>query len=159
MPALLLDVVMLVDICRDVVRALSSPFKSLLITGWLFLIVLYVFASVGMYLFGEQYSSSDDDGAVNPCPDVLRCFVNGVVTGITHPEEQSMDTAKYTMGWGYYGRVLYDLLFFIVVGVFLFDMVTTLLCGTCISLRARPHLTHPTAHIYCTSPIVLPCVQ
>jgi hypothetical protein len=77
LPILLLDVVMLSETCMDVVRAVTRPFKSLMITLWLFLIVLYVFSSVGMYMFGDQFLSSgeDDDGVINPCPDLLHCYI------------------------------------------------------------------------------------
>jgi hypothetical protein len=75
LPVLLLDVVSLSETCMDVVRAVTRPFKSLMMALWLFLVVLYVFSSVGMFLFGEQFQSGDDDGASNPCPDMLHCYI------------------------------------------------------------------------------------
>jgi hypothetical protein len=41
-----------------------------------------------------------------------------------------MDGIAYAQGWNYYMRVVYDLLFFVVVGVLLFNMVTGIILDT-----------------------------
>jgi hypothetical protein len=128
----LLDVVLLSPACGDVVKSVSRPIKSLLLTGWLFMCVLLIFTSLGMFLFGDLYSSDTD---VNPCPDLLRCYMETAWMGITHPEEMAMDAVGYQDGARYYQRILFDLSFFVVIGVLLFNMVTGIIIDTFASCR------------------------
>jgi hypothetical protein len=59
------------------------------------------------------------------------------VKGITGPEEQGMEELAYANGPRWYARVVYDLSFFVIVGVLLFNLVTGLIIDTFSELRAE----------------------
>jgi hypothetical protein len=136
-PLLLFDVMNMSVILSNVLRAIYRPLRSLLLTLWLFIIILFVYTSIGMYYFNDQYVSGDDDGAVNPCPDLLRCFIQTIFMGLTDPATQGMDGVTYKDGTGWVSRIIFDLSFFIILGVLLFDMVTGIIVDTFGELRGE----------------------
>ena len=121
---LLFDIMNMSVILANVLRAIIRPIQSLLLTFWLFIIVIYVYTGIGLQYFGDLYVNSNDDGAINPCPDFLTCMVQAILVGFAKPEEQNMEPTTYKEGPKYYGRIFFDLTFFIILGVLLFNMVT-----------------------------------
>lgn len=61
--------------------------------------------------------------------DLLSCMMQGILRGFTMPEEQPMEDVTYKAGPKYYGRIIFDLTFFIILGVLLFNMVTGIIVG------------------------------
>jgi hypothetical protein len=106
--------------------------RSLLLTGWLFLCVLLIFTSMGMYLFNDQFVSETE---TNPCHDLYLCYIEMAWMGIIGGGAINMDVVGYRKGRQYYQRVLFDLCFFIAVGVLLFNMVTGIIIDTFASCR------------------------
>jgi hypothetical protein len=96
---LLFDVLNFSEILKDVVRSVVKPIHSLLLTFWLFMITMFVYTAVGMWFFGDMYVVEDSDGGeINPCQDMLHCFVAFSFSGLVSPEEQDMSSVTYKNG-------------------------------------------------------------
>jgi inositol 1,4,5-triphosphate receptor type 1/inositol 1,4,5-triphosphate receptor type 3 len=106
--------------------------RSLLLTGWLFLCSLLIFTSMGMAFFNDHFTSDTD---TNPCHDLVLCYIEMAWMGIIGGGAINMDVVGYADGRQYYQRVMFDLAFFIVVGVLLFNMVTGIIIDTFASCR------------------------
>ena len=63
------------------------------------------------------------------------CAVQNFFKGLTTPEEQGMEGVTYQAGAGWFTRLFFDVSFFIILGVLLFDMVTGIIVDTFGELR------------------------
>merc|ERR1711998_181013 len=110
-----------------------------------------------MYFFGEQMQTWSDDmvfeGSVNgrgkvngtmsfdyeikTCKNLALCFFNTLDVGMRTGDlsGNAMDTVTYKDGLLYADRVLYGLVFFLFLGVILFDIVTGIIIDTFGALR------------------------
>ncbi len=121
----------------NIVRSVSDNLVSL---GWvlyLFIVTIIVYSQYGVQYFYKHFSySSDDDGAQPACRSVVSCGIliayhgvpNGgldgnVLTSLTH--STTIKDGEYSNM--YIWRVLFDLSFFIWVGLILFNIITGLL--------------------------------
>jgi len=100
----------------------------------LFLIVIFIYTSFGMYFFGDEFRGGENHEDKRTCANLMECFVQVASHGIRTPDDLSMDpifsdNAKYVQ------RVAYDLSFFIIIGALLFNMVTGIIVDTFGELR------------------------
>lgn len=141
---MLLDVVNISPTIQSLVKSITKPAPQLGIVAYLFVIFVIIFASFGLkyfepyFVYDEEYDDdSDDITGLNPygCHSVVACAwlimykglpegrMDQVLDFITNRDEQ------------YLARVIFDLSFFIIVGVFLFNIITGLIVDTFGSLR------------------------
>jgi hypothetical protein len=153
----LLDLVTLSERLQNVIKAVVIPIADL-VTVFVFMIfVIFIFSAFGMYFFGQQMMTwSDDmafaggvgqDGMINgtisfksdvfTCTNLFNCFTNTLDQGMRSGDisDSSMDAVTYENGLVYADRVLFGLVFFLFLGVILFDIVTGIIIDTFGSLR------------------------
>ncbi|EKF26918.1 hypothetical protein MOQ_009372 [Trypanosoma cruzi marinkellei] len=117
------------------INAITQNGKQLLLTAFLGVVVLYLFAIVGYLLFPRQFDSSDGPDNGN-CVSLFRCFLfilwqglrqGGGVGDIMQEESWSSSTL--------FPRVSYDLVFFALVNVVFLNIMFGLIIDTFGELR------------------------
>ena len=146
-PVILLDIVTFNETLSNVVNAAVRPYKQLLMTFVLFLIVILVYTSFGMFFFGDHFVS-DDDAGEHTCPDLLRCFLAVASNGIRQPEEAGGVMGILFSHPDFIARVVYDVTFYIVVGALMFNMVTGIIVDTFGELREQSKVS-PRPRLIC----------
>jgi hypothetical protein len=176
---LLLDFVTLSDRLQNVARAVITPIMDLILVFTLMIFVAFIFASYGMFFFGQYYVLASDDmtirtddaerpplidplfgpttvddaypkgfkhgrefnvGAGDPdstCPNLAMCFFETLDVGMRTGDivGNAMDAVWYDSGLTYADRVFFGIVFFFLLGVILFDIVTGIIIDTFSSLR------------------------
>lgn len=143
----LLDWISLSEHMKNVVRSVIRPFKALFSVFLLFCFVIIIFAVVGFFTFDHAFVMlpSDievgEDGGLETttdiyCTSVMSCFWT-IAYGAVRAGDiaEVMDEFSPADGSLYYSRLLFDMIFFIVLGVLLFDMVTGIIVDTFVALR------------------------
>jgi hypothetical protein len=111
--------------------------------------IVYIFTAFGMYQFGGMIIYQDDaltiDGdqvvmsdGFSECPNLAVCFLEFFDVGLRSGDivDATFDDLTYKDGiHPYFGRIIYGLAFFIVIGVILFDIVTGIIIDTFGSMR------------------------
>ena len=148
---LLLDCIFLSDRLQTVINAVVKPIKDIVATFILMGFMVYIFTAFGMYQFGGMIVYYDDsleiDGnaVVIPettgwtqCPNLAVCFLEFFDVGLRSGDivDASFDDLTYRDGiYPWFGRIVYGLAFFLVIGVILFDIVTGIIIDTFGSMR------------------------
>lgn len=144
---ILLDWISLSEHMKNVVRSVIRPIKALFSVFLLFVFVIVIFAVIGFFKFDNAFllvSSDievDGSGGLDTTPDVyctsvMSCFWT-IAYGAVRAGDiaEIMDEFSPSDGSVYYSRLLFDMLFFIILGVLLFDMVTGIIVDTFVALR------------------------
>ena len=131
---LLLDFMLLSEQAMNVVRSVVRPWRSLLSIFLVYCICICIFGFFGILLFNYSEFISTDDLA---CTSLTQCmglvFYGGLRTqDISNIMNSSGPDANHPT---FPDRLFFDLLFFIVLGVLLFNMVTGIIVDTFASLR------------------------
>ena len=152
---------------------------DLILVFTLMIFVAFIFASYGMFFFGQYYVLPSDDmtirtddaerpplidplfgpttvddaypkgfkhgrefnvGAGDPdstCPNLAMCFIETLDVGMRTGDivGNAMDAVWYDSGLTYADRVFFGIVFFFLLGVILFDIVTGIIIDTFSSLR------------------------
>jgi hypothetical protein len=143
----LLDVISMSEHMKNAVRAVTRPISSLCSVFVLFVLVVLIFAVIGFFIFDDAFIINgeelevDDGGAISGvdntyCSSPLGCFWT-VAYGAVRAGDiaEIMTDISPDQGSHYFARLAFDMLFFIVLGVLLFDMVTGIIVDTFVSLR------------------------
>mmetsp|Transcript_17820 Transcript_17820/g.26308 ORF Transcript_17820/g.26308 Transcript_17820/m.26308 type:complete len:3025 (+) Transcript_17820:90-9164(+) len=143
----LLDWISLSEHMKNVVRSVIRPLKSLCSVFALFIFVILIFSMIGFFVFDESYKITEEEleatgtgGVENDpaqyCSSPMSC-VWTVAYGAVRAGDvaEIMDDISPDQGSHYYARLLFDMAFFVILGVLLFDMVTGIIVDTFVSLR------------------------
>jgi len=126
---MLLDVMNNSAVLANVIRSVSDSAVCLAWVFYLFVVTVIIYAAFGLHSFRDDFMTipTDDDGYSN-CNSVISCFFlifyqavpNGMLTAtvLTNVDNSRPD---------FLARVLFDLSFFIWVGVLLFNIITGLM--------------------------------
>ena len=133
----LLDIVSMSKTLDKVILSVTIPFNQLMQTFALFIIVICCYTSIAYKAFGPlSFVDGDDDDAPNACTSLIDCFIFSVYVGM---KEGDMGAVLSDVELGdpgmFRSRMIYDLTFFIILGVLLFDMVTGIILDTFGALR------------------------
>ena len=153
----LLDLVSLSQRLINVIKSVTHNVTDLMLVFTLMLFVAYIFSMMGLFLFGQNYAENADDysaelrgadgswlnGTVSPggseltCFNLLSCFTVTIDYGLRSGDivDAAMDSSYFTYGQRHVDRVIFGLLFFFVLGVILFDIVTGIIIDTFGALR------------------------
>jgi hypothetical protein len=161
---LLLDVIFLNERLKNVIRAVTYTATDLAVTFILMAFVVFIFTSFGMYEFGEMiwyesdefqavqmddegdfnkgviHSRDDDGAAFSLCPNLAVCFLEFFDSGLRSGDivDAAFDDLTYRDNiMGYFGRIVFGLSFFLVIGVILFDIVTGIIIDKFGELREQ----------------------
>jgi hypothetical protein len=144
----LLDILTMSSALQSVLQAVIKPANQLSQTLFLFVIVICIYTAVAYYTFGVlSFGNLDDDAPDDAyedkyCESLMSCFVYTLYVGI-----RSSDMAEVLKDYNDYDaygaenkkttRVLYDLSFFLILGVLLFNMVSGIILDTFSQLRGE----------------------
>ncbi|KAF1329854.1 Ryanodine-inositol 1,4,5-triphosphate receptor ca2 channel, partial [Globisporangium splendens] len=140
----LLDVVNRYQELSNVLRSIVHPAKVLSLTVLLYLVIVYVFAIIGVYFFRADYNPSVvltpdqiDGKAPYQCQRLFRCFLmsldqgfesNGGLGGYLQPNIPGESARSYA-------RLAFDLMYNIVLIIMLLNIVFVVIIDTFASLR------------------------
>ncbi|KAE9032600.1 hypothetical protein PR003_g9622 [Phytophthora rubi] len=143
---LLLDVVERYKELNNVLRSISRPAKALGVTTLLYLIVVYVFAVVGFFFFREDYTPDANDltqdqldgRAPYTCQRLFQCFLVTLDQGIASGGGLGSYLRQLPLGSSAhsYGRLVFDVLYNILLVVLLLNLVFGVIIDTFASLRS-----------------------
>lgn len=143
----LLDIVSMSEHMKNAVRAVTRPMSSLCSVFILFVLVVLIFAIIGYFVFDDAFIINgeelevDDGGVVSGkdnlfCSSPLGCFWTVAYGGVRAGDiAEIMTDISPDQNHHYFARILFDMAFFIILGVLLFDMVTGIIVDTFVSLR------------------------
>ena len=135
---LMLDCITISPRLQVVLRAVINPLPDLAATFSLMIFVVFIFASTGLYYFGQLIIIDEDETYLNAttgvikmkqamqCPNLAYCFVQFVDVGLRSSDivDAAFDEVTWEDGFeAYMWRVMYGLFFFLLVGVILFNIV------------------------------------
>lgn len=129
-------------------QAVIKPLNQLSQTLFLFVIVICVYTALAYQVFGSaSFGNLDDDAPVSAyqdkyCTSLMECFIYTLYVGIRSSD--IAEVLKDYKDYDEYGaddkssiRVIYDLSFFLVLGVLLFNMVSGIILDTFSQLRGK----------------------
>ncbi|GMH85943.1 hypothetical protein TL16_g10388 [Triparma laevis f. inornata] len=133
----LLDCLNMSELLSATIKSVTQPIAQLSQTFALFIIVICCYTAIAFFLFGNsQFVLDDDDNADQACTTLIECFLFSLYVGLREGDMDAVladaDVADPTV-WR--NRMLYDITFFVVLGVLLFDVVTGIILDTFGELR------------------------
>jgi hypothetical protein len=130
----LLDVLTMSETLQAVITSVTRPISHLTQTFALFIIVILCYTAVAFHLFGENsFVNEDGDPA---CFTLVDCFVYSVYFGMREGDFSAILSDHDEGGSrSEVNRIIFDLTFFVILGVLLFDMVTGVILDTFAGLR------------------------
>lgn len=127
------------DILQDIIRSITKPAPQLGIVLYTFIVTVVIYASFGLEYFEEffVYDEYDDEQPEQRgCHSVVACFwlifYHGVPAGELSDVLDNVDNRRPSL---YLWRLLFDLTFFVWVGILLFNVITGLMVDTFSALR------------------------
>jgi len=133
---MLLDVLNISKTLSFIIRSISDNTSSLCWVFYLFTCTVAIYAQFGLRYFEEFFAYGDDDSLRAGCHSTLSCFILIFYHGLP---SSSLDGAVLNPADNtnphYIQRVIFDLTFFIWVGLILFNIITGLLVDGFGSLR------------------------
>ena len=124
------------DILRRVLLAVTKNGKSLIFVAILGFIVIYIFSVIGFALFYQQAQSTVEPDSQNYvfCRTLYECFISIGRWGLV--ETVAVIFPQRTMNFvGEIDRIIYDLLFFIIITVIGLNIVFGIIVDTFSELR------------------------
>ena len=117
------------------IKSVTQPINQLAQTASLFVIVICCYTAVAYFAFGvDEFGAGADRGKV--CTSLIECFVYSLYVGIRSGDMDGvLDGADSSNQAEWRGRLIFDLSFFIILGVLLFDVVTGVILDTFGELR------------------------
>ena len=126
---MLLDLFRKYPILKDVLKSLTKPYKQILLSLALFIILSYYFTIYFYY----QYHMQEADPI---CDKLFNCFV--YVFDRTFKESAGFITGKeniYLDEWKDYGRVIYNMLYIFVIIILCKEIISGIIIDTFKELR------------------------
>ena len=150
---LLLDLIFLSNRLSNVIRAVTTNITDIASTFTLMIIVVYIFTAFGLYEYGQLLVFEVEDSlALNQtsmsigytedyslCPNLGICLLEFIDAGLRSGDivDAAFDDFTFKDGEGaaWAWKIMYGLLFFLIIGVILFDIVTGIIIDTFGMLR------------------------
>jgi len=157
-PWLLLDIVKRSESIRNIVKSIVLNLFQLAMTGFLGLIVIYIFSVIGFMYFGDCYDNCDDyddptntDPNFSPCGQrvsqfnaycdtLFDCFISTLYLGIRMGGgigEAIKSPVKNDSKCDYWSRMAFDLLFFVFIILILLNIIFGIIIDTYADLRVQ----------------------
>jgi hypothetical protein len=137
---------------QDILHGIIGPGKSLLLIAFTVVITLIVFGAVGSTFFSTYLDHEDGEGASAirgsgdgdieyggaGCNTPISCFIYLLYFGLPDGNLNGIvEGANYEDSTDLYARMVYDLLFFILVGMIIFNIITGLILDAFSSQRQK----------------------
>jgi len=129
------------DTLQNVIQSVTRNGRSIVVTGILGVIIVYLFSVVGYLFLRDVFLLDVDDTEERVCDSLLMCIVtsmnhglrNGGGIGDVLKERSSMDPL-------FAARVVYDLLFFFVLIVIVLNLIFGVIIDTFADLRVEKYV-------------------
>eukprot|EP01006_Ploeotia_vitrea_P023908 TRINITY_DN56589_c0_g1_i1.p1 TRINITY_DN56589_c0_g1~~TRINITY_DN56589_c0_g1_i1.p1 ORF type:complete len:579 (+),score=47.73 TRINITY_DN56589_c0_g1_i1:24-1739(+) len=123
---------------RNVVRSVTKNWRALLLTGVLLVVVVYIFAIVAFYgLWEDTFQHPQEDGF--HCRTLIRCFIINISYGMRFGggigEALLLRPDWENQTAGTYGRLLFEMLYFVILIVIFLNIVFGIIIDTFAELR------------------------
>jgi len=137
----LLDIIFINDVIADIIKSVTSPGLALGLVFYLFCISVVIYASFGMTHFHDSlqvpyydYETADEGKEV--CRNMVSCFYFIFYQSLSDGGNlKGFLVAPEVGSWDYPGRIIFDSIFFIWVGIVLMNIITGLMVDTFSSIR------------------------
>jgi hypothetical protein len=155
-PWLLLDIVKRSESIRNIVKSIVINLFQLTMTGFLGLIVIYIFSVLGFIYFNKCYDNCDTytstpENGFSPCGERVSqfntfceslsdCFITTLTFGIRMGGgigEAIMSPVKNDSKCDYWSRMAFDLLFFVVIILILLNIIFGIIIDTYADLKEK----------------------
>ncbi|GMI18059.1 hypothetical protein TrLO_g4475 [Triparma laevis f. longispina] len=114
-------------------KAILLPFKQLCLTIMFFVIVISVYTAVAFEAFGIE--GFKEENAHLDCNSFFDCFVLTTYVTFRHSDISEILDFPESDSANYGSRIVFDLTFFIICGMFLFNMIGGLILDTFTHIR------------------------
>jgi len=124
---------------RNVLSAVTLNGKSILLTGLLVLVILYIYSMIGFFKFSEDYSGSQTPGYLG-CGTLFQCLlstIEGIRAGGGIGDILQPSNGISNPGTDYPGRFVFDMTFYILIIIILNNMVFGIILDTFGELREK----------------------
>mmetsp|Transcript_93713 Transcript_93713/g.176183 ORF Transcript_93713/g.176183 Transcript_93713/m.176183 type:complete len:1880 (-) Transcript_93713:93-5732(-) len=126
---LLLEIVFIIPVMRGVLHAIFRPMRRLICMFALMTVIIYIFSLRSFLSYYEEYE-------VRECDTALRCFLYTFYRGTTFTDGLGDYLGRSQRGSALeFRRVFYDLAYFVVVSILVFNMVTGIIIDTFGAIR------------------------
>jgi hypothetical protein len=142
---MLLDIFSVSPLLQDIIRSFTQPMPKLAVTLFVTLATSFIFVSFGYSSFagrssddenGEtQWRSPEDDGEEVQCGTVIQCFYYVVYYGLPGGDISGLLSQIDIDDSSLWRRMLYDLAFFLWIGIVMMNIVAGLILDAFGSLR------------------------
>ena len=129
---LIFDYVLMSNNAQNVIKAVTQPLAQLTATGALMFMTILMGSMIGFKFFQDNYEAQQQ----GECIDFLHCFISTSYVGFINSGQLSSKLGNLPPDdpmWA--PRLLFDFVFFIIVGVLLFSMVSGIIIDTFSSIR------------------------
>jgi hypothetical protein len=134
----MLQIISKSPLLQNVVKSVTLNWKSLLLTGCLLLVVVYIFSIIAYFNYSGNYGN-DNMGAGNNCDTLIRCATTHLVYGLKFGGGISEVTPPPIFGADEdvsgYLRLLFDFLFFLILIIMFLNLVFGIILDTFGQLR------------------------
>ena len=138
---MLLDVASISGTVQSLVKSVTTPGFQLVVVAYCFVVIALIYSAFALEYF-EDYFVFDPDAhdESRGCHSVIACFwlimYHGVPAGSLEPVLDVQDNSDNSFIF----RTFFELVFFILVGIILFNVITGLMVDTFTSLREEAAL-------------------
>ena len=135
---LLFDILFSNEIMRNLLKAITKPGRQLIYTGILIVIVIYTFGICAFFLFDKKYLKFELENDVSTFffQTLYNVMVPGPAMGIINEKE-------------FYQRFIFDIGFYILIGVVLLNIVFGIILDTFGALRDETQTRQDHLNNYC----------
>jgi len=134
---MLLDIMNNSTVLGNIIKSITVPAFQLALVFYLFVITVIIYAQFGLEFFEEWfvYDADADDDSPPGCHSVVSCFWLILYKGVPAGELSDVLDVIDNRSNLFLERVLFDMSFFVWVGILLFNIITGLMVDTFSALR------------------------
>jgi len=134
---MLLDIMNNSSVLGDIIKSITVPAFQLALVFYLFIVTVIIYAQFGLEFFEDWfvYDGDADDGEARGCHSVVSCFWLILYKGVPAGELGDVLDVIDNRNDKFLQRVLFDMTFFVWVGILLFNIITGLMVDTFSALR------------------------
>jgi len=142
-PLLLLDMIQQTPELANVLKSVTLNFRQLILTMWLGVIIIYLFSIVAFVYYNSDFASDSVH-----CTDLWNCFFTTLNVGIRSGGGIG-DGLEIPDGEEYWSRMIFDMLFYMVIIIILLNIVFGIIIDTFAELRDQRNLVLEDIHSKC----------
>jgi len=134
----LMIVINLAENLKNIRIAIQMRYKQLMATLIFMVLIMYIFSNLNFYFYYEKLMFRDGQLVINQCNTIASCLLSVFLYGLRWHGGfgDTMEKPQLLKDTGYYiGRFFHDLAFFIIIIIFLLNIIFGIIIGTFRDLR------------------------